>query len=148
MDILSVGSGLVLAIAAFVAGWLTATEKSRTEVYKRRLDTYLEINRFAANLLQLTAKNSINKDQFFGPMVEARLALSEYFVSNSLLVSKEVGKFVTKLVEAKKEPDLDEIRVTFNFLCQRMAKELRLEHIHLINETLFQFIPSVSKRTR
>ena len=141
MDILSVGGGLVLAIGAFVAGWLTATEKSRTEVYKRRLDTYLEINRFAASLFHFTVKNSVDKEKFFGPMVEARLALSDYFVSNAILVSKEVGKFVIKLVEAKKEPDLDKIRTTFNLLCQQMAKELRLDHIHSVNETLFQFIP-------
>lgn len=141
MDILSVGGGLVLAIGAFAAGWLTATEKSRTEVYKRRLETYLEINRFAANLFHFSVKNSVDKDKFFGPMVEARLALSDYFVSNAILVSKEVGKFVIKLVEAKKDPDLEEIRVTFNLLCQQMAKELKLEHIHLVNETLFQLIP-------
>lgn len=141
MDILSVGGGLVLAIGAFVAGWLTATEKSRTEVYKRRLDTYLEINRFAANLFHFTVKNSVDKEKFFVPMVEARLTLSDYFVSNAILVSKEVGKSVIKLVEAKKEPDLEVIRTTFNLLCQQMAKELRLDHIHSVNETLFQFIP-------
>lgn len=140
MDILTVGWGAVLAFGAFVAGWLTATEKSRTEVYKRRLDTYLEINLLAANLFHFSVKNSVDKEQFFGPMVEARLALSDYFASNAILVSNEVGKFAIKLVEAK-EPDLDEIRVTFNHLCQQMAKELKLEHIHSVNETLFQFIP-------
>jgi hypothetical protein len=142
MNWLSMGGGLLLAIGAFVAGWLTATEKTRIEVYKKRLETYLEVNRLVAKLFHLSIKNSIDTNQFFGPMVEARLILTEYFVSNAIVVSKEVGKLVQKLTEAKKEPDLEEIRVTFNVLVQQMAKELKFDKIHSVNETLLQLMPT------
>jgi hypothetical protein len=142
MDWLSTGGNLLLAIGAFIAGWLTSTEKTRIEVYKKRLDAYLETNRLAADLFHLVLKNSIDTQTSFGPMVEARLALAKFFVANAVIVSEEVGKHVSRLVEAQKEPSVEEIRLAFNALIHQMAKELKFEQIHSVNETLLSTIPS------
>lgn len=138
MDFLSIGVTALLAMGSFVAGWLAATEKTRTEVYTKRLEMYLQLNRLAAELVRLCIENSIDPAKHFGPMVQARLALAQHFMSNAILVSKEVGGLVEKLVEARKEPDLEVVRVTFNFLCQQMAKELKFKQIHSVNDALLQ----------
>jgi hypothetical protein len=136
MGILEATGTVLVAIVSFGAGWLLRTERMRSEVYTRKLDVYLKLNALAANLLHHTIRASVDPDQFAGPMYQARIELAECMASHTMLVSKNLGPHIEKLVEAKKEPDPEAVRQAFNLMSNQMAAELKLENIHSINAAL------------
>lgn len=136
MGILEIAGTVGVGVVSFVAGWLLHTERMRFEVYTRRLDVYLKLNALAGDLLQQSIRASVDPDQLAGSMYEARLKLMEYSVSHMILVSKDLGPHIEKLVEAKKEPDPEAVRKAFNLMSNQMAAELKLENIHSINVAL------------
>jgi hypothetical protein len=129
--------GIVVALGSFAVGWLVATEKVRLEAFKRRFEIYQEINRLAGKVLHISIKASVEKEQFFEEMLRARLELGEYVLYHGMFLSKNVGKQISVLNEANKEPDLETLRVGYNVLCQTMAKELGLPKIFAVNDALF-----------
>lgn len=136
MGILEAAGAVLVAVVSFAAGWLVHTERLRSEVYTRKLDVYLKLNALAANLLHQSIRASVDPDQFAGSMYQARIELAEYMASNTMLVSKGLGPHIEKLVEAKKEPDLEALRQAFNLMSNQMGAELKLENIHSINAAL------------
>lgn len=136
MDVPAIACTVVVAIVSFVAGWLTHTGRMRSEVYIRKLDVYLKLNALAADLFHKSIKVSVDAQQFAGPMYEARLVLGEYVASHSILISKDLGPHIEKLVEAKKEPDIEALRTAFNLMSSQMAAQLKLEEIHTVNAAL------------
>jgi hypothetical protein len=136
MEFLAAAGAVVVAIGSFVAGWLTATEKIRTEVYAKKLEVYLKLNALAADLFHLSIKATVDPNEYSTPMFQARLALAEYTASHSILVSKSLGPHIEKLIEARKQPDIESLRVTFNLMSNTMATELKLEKIHAVTALL------------
>lgn len=136
MEFLAAAGAVVVAIGSFIAGWFTATEKIRTEVYAKKLEVYLKLNALAADLLHLSIKASVDPDKYSEPMFQARLTLAECMASHSILVSEGLGPLVEKLLEAKKQPDLDSLRVAFNQMSDKMAADLKLDKIHAVTALL------------
>lgn len=141
MEFLTATGAVVVAICSFVAGWLTATEKIRAEVYAKKLEAYLKLNALAADLFHLSIKATVDPNQYSTPMLQARLALAEYTTSNSILVSKSLGPHIEKLCEARKQPDIESLRVAFNLMSNTMADELKLEKIHAVTDRLLNLGP-------
>ena len=122
MTTLGIIGAIAVGIVSFIAGWLAATEKTRLEVYKRHLDTYQHINKLASDLFNLSVRHTTDAEQYFNPMVEARIKLSEFFTSHAIFIAKDVGTLIIQLVKADKEPDIENMRVTMNTLIQTIKK--------------------------
>jgi hypothetical protein len=132
--------GPILGTAGgFFAGWLSATERLRGEIYTRRLDMYQKLNQLASELLLISIKAEAYSDTYREKTLDARLALSEFLVANALLVSARVGPLIAPMLEATLAPNIDKLRTSFNATVEAMAHDLRLNTIDRATKFLLPF---------
>ncbi len=132
MGKLSLLGGATVALGSFIAGWLSASQSTRSEVYIRRMGVYQRLNFLAADLFHLSIRANHQPNEYREAMIQARLNLSECLVSNAILVSEEVGLLATPLLETDISPDIDKYRVGFNAFCAQMGKDLKFDNIHAV----------------
>jgi len=126
-------------VVGFFAGWLSATERLRGEIYTRRLDMYQKLNHLASELLLISIKAEVESETYREKVLEARLVLSEFLVANALLVSARVGPLIAPMLEATLPPNLDKLRASFNATVETMAHDLRLNTIDRATKFLLPF---------
>ena len=139
MQVWSVIGPIAGVAGGFFAGWLTATERVRAEVYTRRLEMYQKLNYLASDLLLTSIKAEMDPDAFREKMLKARLLLSEFLVANALLVSEHVGPQIAPMLEPTLTPNIDKLRTSFNTLVAAMAHDLRLRSIDGATRFLLPF---------
>jgi hypothetical protein len=136
MSAWSIVGSIAAAVGGFVVGWLSHTERLRGEIYTRRLNTYQELNKLASELLLKSIKAEVEPDTYREAMLESRLQLSEFLAANALLISASVGTQVTPMLAATLEPDINQLRGSFNSTINAMAHDLRLKTIDVSTNVL------------
>lgn len=139
METWSVLCPILALVGGFLAGWLVATERARSEIYARRLDVYQKLNGFASDLLFTSIKAEVDPTIYREKMLKSRLDLSEFIASNALLLSKEVGSAVSPMLDATLTPDIEKLRKVFNAVVMAMARDLRLKTIDISTRFLLPF---------
>jgi hypothetical protein len=132
--------GPILGIlGGFLAGWFVATERSRGEIYSRRLDVYQKLNALASDFLFTAIKAEVDPTTYSEKMLKNSIDMSEFIASNALLISKEVGSAISPMLDATLIPNVEKLRKTFNAVVMAMARDLRLQTIDMSTRFLLPF---------
>ena len=130
----------ILAIVSFVGGvvggWVIATDKVRTEVYRRRFEAYHQLNKLAVKVFFASIRARKVSEEAKAEMFAARVEIMEKLAEDALFVDSEVGQLIFALSESTPDPDIEKLRVIFNNLTRTMAKDLHIEKSLAIDNVL------------
>ncbi|MDO6525457.1 hypothetical protein Q4519_07140 [Motilimonas sp. 1_MG-2023] len=130
MDFFSSSSVVTVAslLGAFFVGWLAATDKNRNELYKRKLDALEEILDSAQGLIMLVVVSDFTKsDAQYELLTNARIALFQCNLSNSLYISRETEKCILEVYSLSEKSDPEHAFNMFRDLIKQIAKDLDID---------------------
>lgn len=172
MDALQVFWTIVLGVISFGAGWLTATEKMRLEVYKARIEAYRSICRAGVKAMMVgaefeavrTAKSKQSAEtpanerskvelklfEIGGTILDSALEMSDVVLVNSVFVSNDVGRCAARFLEtcSEKGYDYGSQKEGLRFLVEAMGKDLGIKDLMKVNEVVLNPVALIARLGR
>ncbi len=128
---------IVLVAIAYYTFWYRATDKLRFTVYEKQLRAYQILNKLVSDNYQLCMKAEIDPEKYNRDLAHARIAISDFIMSNSLLISNEVSN-LTEPFRNMQQKDIESLRNAFNAFTGKMYSELLIEEIIKSNKRLLK----------
>ena len=140
---------IALAIGGYYAGWYRATDKLRFAVYEKQLRAYQILNKLVSDTFQLCMKAEIEPEKYNRELMHARIAIADFIMSNSLLISNDVSD-LTEPFRDQKQKDIESLRKALNAFTGKMYSELKIEEIiksnaFLLKPSLKSYMDALSK---
>lgn len=126
--------GTFSTVISFIAGWLVATDKNRSELFKQKLCSYKKIIEQVSKVY--TIGYSIDKINYEGSEVIYKNEASTLLIliiSESIFIEKDILRQLYKFLKMKPE-DYENNKDEINNIVSMLRKDLGIKNLNMINQ--------------